>query len=159
MNNIEEKNFDLKKISIILVGILVIVLIISLSSLLSDKDKKLKCQYNNSDKRVTIIEIYNATFEDNKLSELVVYFKKTLTNDYVDMLDDTYDNYFEQLEAFKNAGGYEYTIEKGNDFVEFEATIDLNLIPDTTKDKLGFNNQWNYEDFKKNLENNEFICE
>ena len=74
------------------------------------------------------------------------------------MIDDIYDNYFEQLNSLKNAGGYEYKLEKGQDFVSFESTIDLNSIPDSTKNTIGFNNEWNYKDFKDNLEKNDFIC-
>lgn len=154
--NLQGKEIIIDKKYIVL-GIIVLLAIILLL-MFSKNNNKLECVYTTSNSTANLIETYTANFENNKLSTLVVSFKNSPTKDYLSMLDAIYDNYFEQLEKLKNSGGYEYKIEKGQNFIYFESTIDLNTIPDSTKIAVGFNNEWNYEDFKNNLEKNGFNC-
>lgn len=137
-----------------------VLIIVCLVLLLIPKNKSvlMECTANKSDMFFVTEEKYVATFKSDKLDKLVISVKNNLTDNYIHMLDVLYEDYEEQLKNLKNNGGYDYKIEKGSNFISFESTVNLNKIPDSTKTLVGFNNEWNYEDFKKNLEDNDFTC-
>lgn len=154
--NLQGKEIIIDKKYIVL-GIIVLLAIILLL-MFSKNNNKLECVQDKDFGRFKTTEKYTASFNNNKLSKLNIYEKTTFSNDYLELIDVNYNIYSKQLEALKNAGGYNYTLEKGDDFVLYNSTIDLNKIPDSTKIAVGFNNEWNYEDFKNNLEKNGFNC-
>lgn len=154
--NFKDKEFNVDR-RVILIGIIVL-LVIAIILVSLNKQKKLECTVIRNNATANVEEKITASFKSGKLAKLVSYYKNEPTEDFQYMLDAIYDNYNGQLTELKDAGGYDYTIELGSDFVAFESTIDINTIPDETKNKVGFNNEWTYKDVKANLEDNEFKC-
>ncbi|MEG1647903.1 MAG: hypothetical protein RR325_03975 [Bacilli bacterium] len=153
----KNKEFTIKKIYLIISGV-ILILIILLTIFSCNANKKLNCKSNINGSTSIIEKKYNATFKNNKLSKMVVSYKNTPTGNFQYMLNDIYENYDGQLKKLKNAGGYNYTINKGSDYVFYESEINLNKIPDSTKSAVGYNNMWTYKEFKTDLEKNGFTC-
>lgn len=154
---IKDKNN--KNLIIILACLIVLVIIL----LFTNSNKKtLTCKSNISDETGSYNTVYKATFKNDKLNKLEVSYKNTPTDEFMSMLDDIYENYNNQLISLKNNGGYTFKIKKGDDYVLFESKINIKRIPDSTKELLGFNENWTYDEFKKDLEANKdenFKCE
>lgn len=156
-------NIDLQgnKISIekkyIIIGCLILLGIFLLLMIPKSKNK-LECTMQNSNNTGIFSRTYVATFKNNKLDNLVFELKNTPTERFIDMLDSIYNNYNSQLKDLKNAGGYEYKIEKDNNHIYYKATIKLNEIPKSTEDIIHYTKNWNYKDLKKDLENIGYTC-
>lgn len=144
----------------ILVGVgalLLLALLLLIFSLLKAKTV-LTCTQSLSNSTANTTERATFYFKKNHLYQIKAYYKNEPTADFKYMMQDIYDNYKGNLEKLKANGGYDYTITLNNDSVEKSATIDINNIPDSTKDAVGFNNTWLYKDVKKNLEDHGFTC-
>jgi len=144
----------------IIVGIILLLFVITLIILTKSikTTNQLRCELTEKNETGTFSQVYNATFVNNKLNKLIIELENHPSEKYMYMINDIYTNYYNQLEEFKKNGGYEYVLNKEQDYVSFKTTIYLDSIPDTTKDAINFNENWNYEDFKKDLENVKFIC-
>ena len=154
--NLNDKEINIDKKYLIIGGIVVIALIVLLFFI--PKTTKLKCTKIEEKYLTSSKEVYTATFKNNQLSTLVIDFTYTLDEDYMHMFDEVYDHYSANLEELKSGGGYKYKLEKGDDFIHYVSTINMNKIPNSTKDAVGFNNKWKYEYVKDNLEKFDFVC-
>lgn len=151
------KEFNITKKEIIILIVILFLIFITIF-INSNKGKKLECNRTNSNITVNAEEKITAKFKNGNLSKLAFYYKTTPTADYQYMLDDMYDNFNNQLIALKNAGGYDYTINKGSNYVSYNSTVNINEIPDSSKEIIGYNNTWTYKDVKADLERNKFKC-
>ena len=83
-------------------------------------------------------------------------------NKYNDLLNQN-EILNEQVQSYTNNLAKLYEQERFIDepdiqHVEIPDVDDINKIPDSTKEVVGFNNEWSLEKFKKNLEDNGFEC-
>lgn len=155
---IKDKMIVIDKKLLIGIGAIIVIVILLLMFKPSKQNNLLTCEQNKSNATANTTERIKFYFKKNHLYKMESYYKNEPTADFQSMLQKIYDNYNSQLENLKNNGGYDYTITLGSSFVETNATIDIETIPDSTKDAVGFNADWLYNDVKKNLEENEFIC-
>lgn len=116
------------------------------------------CTLKNSNDSGSFTSVYSGNFKNDQLDTLIIDYKNEPTSSYLDMIDAIYNNYERQLKELKSAGGYNYKLNKDKKYVSYKVTIDINKIPDSTKEVVGFNNEWSLEKFKKNLEDNGFEC-
>lgn len=155
---IKDKMIVIDKKILIGVGVIIVIVILLLVFKPSKQNNLLTCEQSKNISTANTTEKIKFYFKNNHLYKMESYYKNEPTIDFQDMLQKIYDNYNGQLEKLKTAGGYDYTITLGSSYVETNATIDIEAIPDSTKDAVGFNKDWLYNDVKKNLEENEFIC-
>lgn len=152
------KDVEISKTYLVLGILFILTIILLLLKGGSSKNVELICTNLSSNTTGEFKEIYKGIFKNDKLDTLIVEYTNKPTSDYLDMIDDIYKNYDSQLTNLKEAGGYTYQISKDDKSVYFKSTIKLKDIPDSTKNLVGFNNDWNLKDFKKNLEDNKFEC-
>ena len=141
-----------------ILGATAILVFICLLIILMPKKKTLECYYYDNNSLTNDTTTYTATFKSNKLDTLVIKFERKFSEDYLHRKEELYDYYETRLKEFEDDGGYKYTIESGDDYIIHESTIDLNKIPDSTKNAVKFNNEWKYEDFKQDLITFGFVC-
>ena len=146
--NLGNKKLNISKTYLVL-GI---ILVLSVILILIVGNKK------NSNDSGSFTSVYSGNFKNDQLDTLIIDYKNEPTSSYLDMIDAIYNNYERQLKELKSAGGYNYKLNKDKKYVSYKVTIDINKIPDSTKEVVGFNNEWSLEKFKKNLEDNGFEC-
>ncbi len=155
---IKDKEINIEKKYLIVLGSVVLLLILLNIWSIFFKPTILICTLEKSSISANTVEKVNFEFKNNSLKNMYVYYKNTPTSDYLYMLEAIYNNYNNQLETLKNNGGYDYTIELGNDYVLTEANIDVSKIPQSTVNDIGFSNEWTYDRTKQDMEDNGFEC-
>lgn len=155
--HLKNKDINISKTYLVL-GIILILSIILIIIKACTPNNKLVCTYTSQNVTGDFKTIYTANFKNSKLETLIIEYENKPTKDYLDMIDDIYINYENKLKQLEAGGGYEYKLKKESNKVYFTSKINLNKIPDTTKEEVGFNNEWTYKSFKKYLETKEFKC-
>lgn len=153
--NFQGKEINIDKRYIVISCILLFALLLIL---LLPKNNKLDCVLDSSNSTGDFHRTYTATFEKGKLNTLIFELKNEPSDNYMDMINAIYDNYQNQLTTLKNAGGYDFDLKKGTDYVSYKVTIDLNEIPESTENIINYSKDWNYKDFKKDLESVGYKC-
>ncbi|MDD3187190.1 MAG: hypothetical protein PHD02_01800 [Bacilli bacterium] len=151
-------NLNIDKKKLIIIGSATILLIIIIITLNIRSTKQLICTKTTTDDTDTTVEKVTFHFVNGHLNTMDSFISKTPKEGYEYIINIVYNNYESQSEKLRINGGYEYELSKYDDHFEATATIDLNEIPDSTKNEIGFNNEWIYKDVKTNLEENGFNC-
>lgn len=156
--NLGNKKLNISKTYLVLGIVLVLSVILILIVGNKKNSNSIMCTLKNSNDSGSFTTVYSGNFKNDQLNTLTIDYKNEPTSSYLYMIDDIYNNYERQLSELKSAGGYNYKLNKDKKYVSYKVTIDINKIPDSTKEVVGFNNEWSLEKFKKNLEDNGFEC-